>query len=161
MMKKARSLISFIVIFLGFFYFYTSQNPHNQTGAAGHMAHGYVEIPKGSEIPAVNLSVSSDGPDTWLLKLSLFHFAFAPEKVGEKKLSYNEGHAHLYINGKKISRLYGEYYHLGNLKEGRNEITITLNSNNHGALMADGKPVQATRVIEVNKKEKSGDHDLE
>lgn len=150
-MKKLRSLLSFIIIFLGFFYFYTSQNPHNQTGAAGHMAHGYVEIPKGNEIPAVNLSVSSDGPDTWFLKLNLFHFAFAPEKAGEKKPSYNEGHAHLYINGKKISRLYGEYYHIGNLKEGRNEITITLNSNNHGALMTDGKPVQATKVIEVKK----------
>ncbi len=160
-MKKIRSLISFIIIFLGFFYFYTSQNPHNQTGAADHMAHGYVEIPNEKEIPAVNLTVSPDGPETWLLKLDLTHFTFTPEKVGEKKPSYNEGHAHLYINGKKISRLYGEYYHLGNLEEGRNEVTITLNSNNHGALMADGKPVQATRVIEVKKPEKSGDYDLE
>ncbi|EWG10991.1 hypothetical protein [Cytobacillus firmus] len=161
MMKKVRSLISFIIIFLGFFYFYTSQNPHYQTGAAGHMAHGYVEIPKENEIPAVNFTVSQDGPDTWLLKLDLHHFTFAPEKAGEKQPSYNEGHAHLYINGKKISRLYGEYYHLGNLKEGRNEITITLNSNNHGALMAGGKPVKATRFIEVNKQGKSGELDQE
>lgn len=153
MMKKAGSLISFILLFLGFFYFYTSQNPHNQTGAANHMAHGFVEIPKDMEIPEVNLSVAPDGPDTWLLKLDLLHFAFAPEKAGEMKPSYNEGHAHLYINGKKISRLYGEYYHLGKLKEGKNEITVTLNSNNHGALMAGGQPVGATSVIEVNKKE--------
>ncbi|MEK3854249.1 hypothetical protein [Cytobacillus sp. FSL H8-0458] len=153
MMKKIRSLISFIIIFLSFFYFYTSQNPHNQTGAAGHMSYGYVEIPKENEIPAVNLTVTPDGPDTWLLKLDLHHFTFAPEKVGEKQPSYNEGHAHLYINGKKISRLYGEYYHLGNLKEGRNKITVTLNSNNHGALMAGGKPVQATKAIEVNLQE--------
>lgn len=152
-MKKAGSLISFIIIFLGFFYFYTSQNPHNQTGAANHMSHGYVEIPKDMEIPEVNLTVTPDGPDTWLLKLDLHHFAFAPEKAGEMQPSYNEGHAHIYINGKKISRLYGEYYHLGKLKEGRNEITVTLNSNNHGALMAGGQPVGATSVIEVNKKE--------
>ncbi|WP_134177290.1 MULTISPECIES: hypothetical protein [Cytobacillus] len=151
MMKRAGSFISFFIIFLGFFYFYTSQNPHSQTGADQHMGHGYVEIPKDHEIPAVSISVAPDGPDTWLLRLELLHFSFAPEKVGETHPSYNEGHAHLYINGEKISRLYGQYYHIGKLKEGKNEITVSLNSNNHGALMSRGKPVMASITIDVDR----------
>ncbi|MBT2686565.1 hypothetical protein J7I93_00045 [Bacillus sp. ISL-47] len=148
-MKRLRSFLLFFILFLGFFYYYTSQNPHNHAGAKNHMNHSYVEIPQGYEVPDVNISVTQEQSGTWLLKVQPNHFTFAPEKVGQKEPSYNEGHAHLYVNGEKINRLYGQYYNLGSLKEGQNEIKVTLHSNNHGALVYKGKPIQNSTIVDV------------
>lgn len=135
-MEKVKSFLIFFVLFVGFFYYYMSQNPHSDHLYAGatnlHSSHVVVEIPEGYEIPSVNIRVTQDLSGAWLLKLETNHFTFAPEKVGENEPSFNEGHAHLYINGKKINRLYGPYYNLGSLQTGMNEIEVTLNSNNHG-----------------------------
>ena len=150
-MKRLRSFLVFFIPFVVFFFYFTSNNEHNPSSAnasKNHMGHGFVEIPEGYEIPSVDVSVTQDSSGTWLLKVEAEHFMFAPEKVGLKSPSYNEGHAHLYINGEKINRLYGEYYNLGSLKKGKNEIKITLNSNNHGELVYKGKAIQSTVIVE-------------
>ncbi|CAM3665621.1 hypothetical protein GCM10009865_03410 [Aeromicrobium ponti] len=150
-MERLRSFLFFFVLFLGFFFYFTSQNPHNHADATkNHMDHGDVGIPQGYEVPDVNIIVTEDRSGTWLLKVQLDHFTFAPENAGLNEQSYNEGHAHLYINGEKINRLYGEYYHLGSLKEGKNEIKVTLHSNNHGDLVYKGKPIQSSMIVEVS-----------
>lgn len=59
-----------------------------------------------------------------------------------------EGHAHLQVNGKKITRLYGWYY-LENLQPGKNEITVSLNVNSHKTLAHNGKMIQDTEIVEV------------
>ena len=41
------------------------------------------------------------------------------------------GHAHVYINGVKLGRLYGHWMHLTGLKAGEHTIKVTLNSNDH------------------------------
>lgn len=151
-MEKVKSFSSFLILFLGFFFYYTSQNPHNEHtlagGDAGHSDHGIVEIGEEYQVPNMDILVTQDHSGTWLLKIELNQFTFAPERVGENAPSYNEGHAHLYINGEKINRLYGEYYNLGTLPKGKNEITVTLNSNNHGVLSYKGKPIQKSVIVE-------------
>jgi hypothetical protein len=150
-MKRFRSFLIFFIPFIAFFFYFTNQNEHNHSTAnasKNHSDHGYVEIPAGYHVPAVSMSVTQDQSGTWLLKVETNHFAFAPEKVGMKSPSYNEGHAHLYIDGKKINRLYGEYYNLGTLPKGKNEIKVTLHSNNHGALVYKGKPIQSSIVVD-------------
>lgn len=152
-MNGIKSFLSFLILFLGFFFYYTSQNPHKDHVASGasnmHGGHEAVEIPEGFEVPNVDIHVTQDRSGTWLLKMETAHFTFAPEKAGENEPSYNEGHAHLYINGEKITRLYGEYYHLGALKEGKNEITVTLNSNNHGILSYKGRPIESSQAVDA------------
>ncbi|GLB60127.1 hypothetical protein [Cytobacillus sp. NCCP-133] len=153
-MEKFKSFLSFLVLFLGFFFYYTSQNPHKDHLPAGasnmHSGHGIVEMAEGYEVPSVNIRVTLDPSGTWLLKVETQQFSFAPEKAGEMEPSFNEGHAHLYINGEKVTRLYGEYYHLDSLKKGKNEIKVTLNSNNHGVLTYKGKPIQSGMIVKVD-----------
>jgi len=115
------------------------------------MQHEYVEIPEGYQVPSVNISVTEDKSGTWLLSVDTTHFNFAPQKVGNADPSFNEGHAHIYVNGKKINRLYGQFYNLDTLKKGENEIMVTLNSNNHGALAYRGKPISSSVVVENGK----------
>ncbi len=122
---------------------------------AGHQSHEdtshrheTMEIPTGQPIPSVDLVIHQDSKSGWNLEVKVANFRFAPEHINtEARLG--EGHAHLYINGKKVTRLYGNWYHLENLSSGRNEITVTLNANNHADLVHNGKRIETTKVIEV------------
>lgn len=60
-----------------------------------------------------------------------------------------EGHAHLQVNGKKITRLYSSWYYLENLQPGKNAIAISLNANSHETLAHNGKMIQDTEIVEV------------
>jgi hypothetical protein len=65
------------------------------------------------------------------------------------KSNFIEGHAHLYINGIKIQRIYGENVHLPQklFKTGINTISITLNNHGHMYWVADNKKIIATLFI--------------
>jgi hypothetical protein len=150
-MAKFRSFLIFFIPFILFFFYFTNQHETNHLSAnSSHAAHGYVEIPKGHEAPSVKITVTKDPSNSWLLKVHTEDFTFTPEKAGSNAPSYHEGHAHIYINGEKINRLYGEYYHLGELKPGKNTIKVTLNSNNHGTLFYAGKAIENSTVIKID-----------
>lgn len=122
----------------------------NTANHVSHSEHGFIDIPINDIVPSVKIDVSRDSSNAWLLEVRTKHFEFAPKKVGHQLTSYNEGHAHLYINGEKINRIYGTYYHIGPLKQGKNVITMTLNSNNHQTLAYNGKPIEHTKIVEVD-----------
>jgi hypothetical protein len=149
-LARLKSFLIFFIPFIVFFFYFTSNNEHNPS-SANHMQHDYVEIPEGYQVPSVNLSVTQDMSGTWLLSVDTTYFRFAPEKVGSDDPSFNEGHAHIYVNGKKVNRLYGHFYNLDTLKKGENEIMVTLNSNNHGALAYRGNPISSSVVVENGK----------
>ena len=76
------------------------------------------------------------------------NFEFAPERVNQASV-VTEGHAHLFINGEKITRLYGPWYYLSLLPVGEHELRVELNGNGHETLSAGGQPIEATVKIEV------------
>ena len=119
-----------------------------EASPAHHHEHATLEIPAGQPVPTVTLSVHADAVSGWNLELQTTHFRFAPETINQSSLP-TEGHAHLYVNGEKVGRLYGPWYHLPNLPAGRNEITVGLNANGHEALTHQGDAIESTVVIEV------------
>jgi hypothetical protein len=123
---------------------------HHDSGGhsqAGHH-HGAIAIPPGQPIPTVNLIVLPDAEKGWNLDVQVTNFRFVPESVNVDSKT-TEGHAHLYVNGEKVTRLYGNWYYLSELPSGRNEITVTLNTNQHEDLMHDGQRIKATAIVEV------------
>lgn len=120
---------------------------HSHDSGYGHQ-HKQLEIPAGQRIPEVDLIVTPDAMNGWNLELKLSNFKLAPENVNQGA-SFQEGHAHLFINGEKITRLYGNWYFLGNLEPGTNEISVTLNANNHDDLVHNGEMISDTEIIEV------------
>lgn len=149
-MKKLSSLLSFLGIFTVLFYYFVTQNEHLHSTNSQHMTHDVVRIPNEYTPPSVKIHVNQDNSGTWFLKIDTDNFTFAPEKVGLSEPSYTEGHAHLYVNGEKINRLYGEYYNLGELRSGSNQIKVSLHSNNHGALMFKDSMISDQTVVEVD-----------
>jgi len=124
----------------------TPSDPHSHTSVDPH--HQMMEIPAGEPIPSVKLVVHPDTMRGYNLEVQTTNFKFAPEDVN-KAAKPGEGHAHLYVNGKKITRLYSSWYYLDNLKPGKNEIRVSLNANNHQVLAHNGKMIEATQIVEI------------
>lgn len=116
-------------------------------GSDGHH-HGSIDVSSASLIPSLALTVYEDPVNGWNLELMTENFEFAPERVNGDSV-INEGHAHLYINGEKIMRIYSTWHHLPSLESGMNEVTVTLNANGHEELMYQGEPVADTVMISV------------
>ena len=60
-----------------------------------------------------------------------------------------EGHLHLYVNGQKVGRLYGDATHIPVLPVGEVEITVGAFANDHSAYVIDGAPIEASTSIMV------------
>jgi copper(I)-binding protein len=58
-----------------------------------------------------------------------------------------EGDARLYVNGEKVARLYGPWFHIGSLPSGRTEVTVTLASNDHHGLAVGDEKLLVTKEI--------------
>ena len=115
----------------------------------GEHSHGSIEIPPGQPIPFVNLIVREDPLRGWNVEVQVSNFRFSPERASQEHRD-GEGHAHLYINGEKITRLYGNWYYIQSLKPGRHEIKVTLSSNNHSDFIHNGQIIGDTAIIEVS-----------
>jgi hypothetical protein len=107
-----------------------------------------VTIPEGQPVPSVDLVIHEDSVKGWNLELKVSNFNFAPEKINQES-NLKEGHAHLYINDQKITRIYGNWYYLPELEPGTNEIKVTLNTNEHENLIYNNSPIQDLEIIQV------------
>ncbi|MGD1806063.1 hypothetical protein ACP6PL_11570 [Dapis sp. BLCC M126] len=153
-MNKILKLTSTMVILTAGLGVATTVNSSSNSVVAdqshSHMNHSHkkIEIPPGKPVPGVDLFVYKDSMKGWNLELKLTNFKLVPETVNQSSNPY-EGHAHLYINGKKITRIYSNWYYLGNLEPGKNEITVSLNTNKHEDLVSNSKMIMDTEIIEV------------
>lgn len=111
--------------------------------------HKMVDIPPDQPTPQLDLIVHSDARQGWNLELNVKNFKFTPEKVNQASQSYQEGHAHLYVNGKKITRIYSNWYYLPELEPGQNQVTVSLTGNGHEMFMVQGKEIKDTEVINI------------
>ncbi len=140
-------ILSLIVIagFVSIMLYFHQQSSHFSNDAhAGHKGqHDGLEISSNSgvNIPKIDGWVKQDEMGNWMLKIDTKNFSFTPEKLGSDEQRINEGHAHLYINGEKKNRIYGQYYDLGALEPGGYKVKVTLNTNNHKVLMYNGKEI--------------------
>ena len=121
---------------------------HHENAATDMHHHKTVMIEEGQPIPQVDLVVYEDSVKGWNLEIKLDNFQLTPQDVNsDNKL--NQGHAHLYVNGKKVTRIYGNWYYLETLPPGSNEVKISLNTNGHESLMYQGKMIEDIEIIEV------------
>lgn len=98
------------------------------------------------DAPTVDVMVAKDAKSGFNVHVMTNNFRFAPENVnGENVLG--EGHAHLYVDGVKISRLYGNYFHYDAEFEGEKTFKVTLNANDHSEYAVDGEPISAEKVV--------------
>lgn len=98
--------------------------------------------------PTVALSATPDPISGVNVQVTTTGFRFAPEHASSEPVA-GEGHAHLYVDGEKVTRLYTPWYHLAGLEPGEHTVTVSLNDNDHEALEVDGAPIEASTTVTV------------
>ncbi|MBB97043.1 MAG: hypothetical protein CML68_20900 [Rhodobacteraceae bacterium] len=115
---------------------------------AAHHAHAaMVPVPQGRPVPKVQVTVKPDG-DGWKVRVETTDFTFN-EDMADGPHVPGVGHAHLYLDGIKLTRLYHRDTHIGALLPGTYLVRVTLNSNDHRVYMHEGKPLSGTASITV------------
>jgi uncharacterized Zn-binding protein involved in type VI secretion len=124
---------------------------HNGTTEAitdhGHNHEKMLIIPEGSDAPTVKAILHPDAVSGWNLQIVTTNFIFTPESVNQTN-KIGEGHAHVYVNGEKLARIYAPWIHIGKLPTGQATVTVSLNANDHSPLSVGDKPLSADVVIQ-------------
>lgn len=122
----------------------------NATHTGDGMAHDHplLNVPTDAPIPTVTHLVFPDAMDGYNFQIITQNFTFTPAAINSTPVA-NEGHAHLYVNGQKISRIYGNWVHLpaSLLVDGPNAVSITLNANDHSEWAVDGAAISSTVIV--------------
>lgn len=112
-----------------------------------------------AQAPTLALMLKDGDAGGFVLMLDTTRFRFAKEHADGPHVT-GEGHAHLYVDGKKIGRVYAPRYELKPLAAGVHEIEVGLYSNNHMAYSVGGNPVSQRFVVLVTKSRRSKDSQL-
>ncbi len=112
------------------------------------MGRDNVEVGHLDEKPELHVNIVPDHHSGYNLELVTENFDFSPESASAEH-KHGEGHAHLYLNNVKLARVYHSWHHLSELRPGKYELTVTLNSNDHRVYTIDGEPVKFVQTIEV------------
>ncbi|MDG1737374.1 MAG: hypothetical protein P8L68_14320 [Paracoccaceae bacterium] len=121
-----------------------SGETHATTEANTHN-HAEVIHLKEADAPSIHTLLHADPAGGWNLEVLTENFRFSPENVSLAHID-GEGHAHVYVNGIKQARLYGNWMQLSGAKSG-DLVSVSLNSNDHKALSVDGRAVSSQVTI--------------
>lgn len=121
--------------------------PHQMGGDNGMAGgdHGMIEA---ESLISVALETELDAVSGVNGRIITEGFTFAPNSVGAAHVD-GEGHSHVYVDGKKIGRVYGAWFHLDKLEPGVREIRVELNANSHGVYHWNGAAVEATTRVTI------------
>ena len=102
-----------------------------------------------SAVPVrMDLAAEVDPAGGLHIRISTENWQWAPEEVNQESRP-GVGHAHIYANGEKLSRIYGPEHYVADLPPGPYEIRVDLNDNAHNALTVNGKPLAATIAVTI------------
>lgn len=125
------------------------------TDATGHRLR---EVPA-QGAPEVQLTLRPDSEDGWNLQLAVKNYRFTPDSTGGAALP-GAGHAHLELDGRKLARLYGPWFHLpaAQVPEGTHTLTVRLYADDHTAWAVSGKPVEGAAQLTATAPGQPGGH---
>lgn len=84
------------------------------------------------------------------LKLEVEDFSFVLAPDGTQHIQ-NEGHAHVYLNGLKLRRLYEKNFALGAIPPDKYELKIALNTNDHRPYVNNGEAISQVLSFSIDK----------
>lgn len=98
--------------------------------------------------PNLDISVHPDRATGHNIRINVQNFYFKPENVNKHYIE-GEGHAHVYINGEKVDRVYNNYFYLYKLPSKGQEynLTVSLHANDHRMYFYEGEPVMDSRLV--------------
>lgn len=120
----------------------------HESADTGH-SHAVRDVADTASVPEVSHLVFPDAVDGYNIQVLTRNFRFTPAAINGA-VEDNAGHAHVYVNGTKVMRVYSEWVHLSGqvLQPGVNLVTVTLNANDHSTWGMEGAPIASSvRVV--------------
>ncbi len=105
-----------------------------------------------NQAPQVQLVAVKDVTGGFNVHIITSNFRWSPEHVSQAFIP-GEGHAHLYLDGVKIGRVYAEWFHVNTAqfarRAGEQLVSVELAGDDHAPYAVAGVPVRADAVIDV------------
>jgi len=102
--------------------------------------------------PKAVLEIEKDPTGGFNVHLETSNFLWSPEMASKKHIE-GHGHAHVYLDGRKIMRIYSEWFHLNPYqfatKPGEQLLTIEFVGNDHAPYTIKGLPAGAEQIVDV------------
>ena len=142
--RNAFAIVNFIILFavMAFPYEKMAKSVYEESMSKRNAAvHQIFEVPASGPVPKIMIHPMRDEHGGWNLHLMTENFKFLPATPDREDV-LGEGHAHLYVNGKKVGRLYSEWSHI-TLPSGTNKVKVTINTNSHKDYFYNGEQVMS------------------
>jgi hypothetical protein len=102
--------------------------------------------------PQATLVIQKDPTGGFNVQVVTANFVWRPEMASMQHIP-GEGHAHVYLDGRKIMRIYNEWFHLNTFqfstKPGEQLLSIEFVGNDHAPYTIQGLPVGAQQLVDV------------
>jgi hypothetical protein len=102
--------------------------------------------------PKVTLEIEKDPTGGFNVHVVTSNFVWRPEMASMQHVA-GEGHAHVYLDGRKIMRIYNEWFHLNtyqfSTRAGEQLLSIEFVGNDHAPYTIQGLPVGAEQLVDV------------
>ena len=128
----------------------TTSSAHSEGSDSSADHHGSADLASiESEVP-ISISFTTEVDDTGGVNIHIVTegWLWTPDNVDGEHVP-GEGHAHIYVDGVKIDRIYGPTYYLEGIEPGEREVRVSLNSNSHDELTYGGNAVEAVSMVEI------------
>lgn len=117
-----------------------------EVSSGHHHHHSMGSLEFVGDQPALGINVIEDSVSGWNVHLEYSGVNIDPT-AGDGKHRDGVGHLHLYANGEKLSRLYGQDAHISELPKGEVELSVGLYNNEHRPYTWNGEQIVATVVV--------------
>ncbi len=115
-------------------------------GGHGHQHGPNTREWDGGPTPQLALEVFPDPGSGWNLLFDYEGFHLNPRNASQHHV-VGEGHTHIYANGEKLTRLYGNAYHIPTLPAGEVEVSVRLSANDHQEYTVDGAFLEVVTIV--------------
>jgi hypothetical protein len=127
----------------------TAPHGHDHGAHGNEAAEAVVTLDPAKWKTSVDLEVIPDAMGAgWNVHILTQDFTFAPQNASRSNKE-GEGHAHIYADGHKLARVYGNWFHISDLDPGDVEIKVALYANDHSVLTLGDTPLEAKMTLHV------------
>jgi hypothetical protein len=102
--------------------------------------------------PQATLEIEKDPTGGFNVQVKATNFLWRPEMASMQHVP-GEGHAHVYLDGRKIMRIYNEWFHLNtyqfSTRSGEQLLSIEFVGNDHAPYTIQGLPVGIEEIVDV------------
>jgi hypothetical protein len=102
--------------------------------------------------PKATLEIEKDPTGGFNVQVVTTNFIWRPELASMKHVP-GEGHAHVFLDGRKIMRIYSQWFHLNtyqfSTRAGEQLLSIEFVGNDHAPYTIQGLPVGTEQIVDV------------